>query len=105
MNAERGFKGIDAVRKLRHISAEAIKTATRLLLITPLVVPRNNGGIQLEWHETAFHCEILINPDGTVQSHKSFGSLDVSQSPAASDDSSAVAGRAASAGKDAGGRL
>jgi hypothetical protein len=101
MSAERGFKGIDALRKLRpDISAEAIKTATRLLLITPFVVPRNNGGIQLEWHETAFQCEVVINPDGTVQ--KSFGSLDVSQSPAASDDSSAVAGRAASAGKEGG---
>jgi len=76
MSAERGFKGIDAVRKLQPnwdsynapaISPTAIKTAMSLLLVTPLVVPRSNGGIQLEWHQDGLDWEIVINPDGTVE--------------------------------------
>jgi len=75
VSAERGFNGIDAVRKLQPnwdndnapaISPEAIKTALSLLLVTPFVVPRSNGGIQLEWHQDGLDCEVVIKPDGTV---------------------------------------
>lgn len=57
------------------ISPHAIVSALQLLgrimspdSIAPLVVPRYNGGIQLEWHTNGVDLEIEIEPEGKLVS-------------------------------------
>lgn len=46
---------------------EAINLAELILNTPPAVVPRENGGVQIEWHCGGEDAEIVITPEGTVE--------------------------------------
>ncbi len=57
----------------RRISGDAIVTSLHVLgavmedqTPSPWIVPRSDGGLQLEWHEGARDLELLIRPDNRV---------------------------------------
>ena len=51
------------------ISEAAIHTA-EVMLEPPAIVPRSNGGIQLEWHTDGLDLEVAIAPDGRLEHDK-----------------------------------
>jgi hypothetical protein len=46
---------------------EAINLAELILNTPPAVVPRENGGVQIEWHCGGEDAEIVITPEGTLE--------------------------------------
>ena len=48
------------------ISEAAIHTA-EVMLEPPAIVPRSNGGVQLEWRTEGLDLEVLIAPDGRLE--------------------------------------
>ena len=46
---------------------EAIELAELIINTEPVVVPRHNGGVQIEWHCEGADIEVYITPDGVVE--------------------------------------
>jgi hypothetical protein len=76
MSAQRGLAGVEAIRNLERDwdsyganppTVKALEIATMLISHPPWVVPCNDGGIQLEWHESGVDFEIVIQADGTQE--------------------------------------
>jgi len=60
--------------KASRISQRAVETTILLLLdcapedmAAPHMVPVNNGGVQLEWHEQGIDLEIEVSPSGMIE--------------------------------------
>ena len=49
------------------ISEAAIHTAEVISSHDPAIVPRSNGGVQLEWHTDGLDLEVVIAPDGRLE--------------------------------------
>lgn len=60
-----------AARKAIRIVSGIVAQSARL----PAIVPVNDGGIQLEWHNNGWDVEIEVHPDGAVSTFIDNGSI------------------------------